>query len=248
MNAQNSKKELEILIMQYFISVFKDFPRGKIEPSESPDFIIKLSTRNKLGIELTRLNPVSIKNDNPVDINNSKITAEIADLANELFCQKSAFKLFVKILFSKNSIIDEARKIQVAVLLSNSVREAVEKWNSDTFFSITISGEKLPAEIEKILVINHPVMTTSIWERANNLGVSNNVVADINHAIQKKDEKLRIYHRKKLNLYWLLITTDRFHGLKNFNLPQQIDNRKFNSRFQRVYLFDLLKSKIYQIV
>jgi len=91
-------------------------------------------------------------------------------------------------------------------------------------------------------------MTTSIWERANNLGLSNNVVADISHAIQKKDEKLRIYHRKKLNLYWLLITTDRLHGVKNFNLPQQIANREFYSRFQRVYLFDLLKSKIYQIV
>lgn len=248
MNAQNSKKELEILIMQYFSSVFEDFPRGKVEPSESPDFIINLSTRNKLGIELTRLNPVSTKNASPVDKSISKTNIEIADLANELFCQKSAFNLFVKVLFSETSIIDEARKIQFAVLLANSVREAVEKRNSDTFFSVTISGEHLPTEIEKILVINHPVMTTSIWERANNLGISNNVVADISHAIQKKDEKLRIYHRKKLNLYWLLITTDRLHGVKKFNLPEQIANREFHSRFQRVYLFDLLKSKIYQIV
>jgi hypothetical protein len=248
MNAQNSKKELEVLIMQYFSSVFEGFPRGKVEPSESPDFIINLSIRNKLGIELTRLHPGSTKIVTPVETAISKSNTEIVAIAHELFCQKSSFKLFVKVLFSETSIIDETRKIQVAVALSNSVRAAMEKRNPATFFSVSISGEKMPAEIEKILVINHPVMTTSIWERANNFGVSNDVVADISWAIQKKDEKLRIYHRKKLNLYWLLITTDRLHGLKNFNLPQKIAKHEFNSRFQRVYLFDLLKSKIYQIV
>jgi len=248
MNIQKSKKELEILIMQYFSSVFEDFPKGKIESSESPDFIINLSTRNKLGIELTRLYP----NKNIIATTSEKAlwksNTEIVDLAHEMFCRNSAFTLFVKILFAETAIAAETTKNKLAKAIAVSVNNAVEKCNSKAFFTLSISGGQLPSEIERILIVNHPVMNASVWERANIRGVSNDVVADISSAIQKKDEKLRIYHRKKLNLYWLIITTDRLHGVKNFNLPQQIANREFSSRFQRVFLFDLLKSKIYQIV
>ena len=65
---------------------------------------------------------------------------------------------------------------------------------------------------------------------------------------KKKDEKLRIYHKKQLNLYWLLIISDRLRGVREFNLPQQIENHEFHSHFQRVFLFDLMKPDIYQIV
>jgi len=88
----------------------------------------------------------------------------------------------------------------------------------------------------------------AVWERSNNLGVSNNVVDDIRNAIHKKDEKLRLYQKQKLNYYWLLITTDRLRGVKNFNLVNKIMNQKFESRFQHVFLFDLIKSKVFELV
>ena len=59
---QPEKKQLEILLMQYFRECFPVFPKGKVVPSESPDFIVVLKSRNNLGIELTRLNPVNAKN------------------------------------------------------------------------------------------------------------------------------------------------------------------------------------------
>jgi hypothetical protein len=248
MNAQNSKKELEILIMQYFSSVFDDFPKGKIESAESPDFIISLGTRNKLGIELTRLNSVSRSLTTGLPNEENPINDEIVLMASEIFSHNSALNLFVKILFSvKNSIIEE-RKIQVAVLCANLIAKAVQHNNQHSFFYHIISGEQLPVGVESILVVNHPVLQTPVWERANNRGVSTDVVDDIRQSIKKKDEKLRIYHKKQLNLYWLLITSDRLRGVKEFYLHQQIDGHEFHSRFQRVFLFDLMKPKIYQIV
>jgi len=117
------------------------------------------------------------------------------------------------------------------------------------FFREIIPVDLLPEGLDEILIVNHPVMQTSAWERANNLGVSNDVVDDIRRAIHKKDEKLhRLYQKQRLNYYWLLITTDRLHGVKTFNLPEKIMNHEFHSEFQHVFLFDLIKASVYQLV
>lgn len=49
------KKSEEWLVMLYFRERYADFPKGKLVQSESPDFIIKLNRKKKIGVELTRL-------------------------------------------------------------------------------------------------------------------------------------------------------------------------------------------------
>jgi len=156
--------------------------------------------------------------------------------------------LFVKFLFSDKLNIDPDRELMVSVQLVNEIRKAVQNKNVDAFFKETIQDSKLPKGLESVLMVNHPVMETSIWERANNLGVSNDVVDDIRKSIHKKDLKLQIYQKQHLNYYWLLIFTDRLRGVKNFNLSNKIINHKFESRFQQVFLFDLIKSEIYRLI
>lgn len=52
----------ELLIMEQFRNEYKEFPKGKLEKSESPDFILKVSPKNAIGIELTKLHgPTVIK-------------------------------------------------------------------------------------------------------------------------------------------------------------------------------------------
>lgn len=50
-----NRKEEEKLIIQYFRKHCIDFPKGRLIPSESPDFILKISPHRSIGIELTRL-------------------------------------------------------------------------------------------------------------------------------------------------------------------------------------------------
>lgn len=50
-----NQKEEEKLIIQYFRKNFPDFPKGRLIPSESPDFVLKLSPKKSIGIELTQL-------------------------------------------------------------------------------------------------------------------------------------------------------------------------------------------------
>jgi hypothetical protein len=246
---QPDKKQLEILIVNYFHACYEDFPKGQLNPSESPDFIIKMKNRRELGIEVTRLTPAVIDYHDENNLAHISVREEIVGLSKDLFEQNSALKLFVKILFSDVKLISAESQISVAVHVVNIIRKAVRNKSGDSLFVESISGEMLPGGIDEILIVNHPVMQTSAWERANNLGVSNDVVDDIRRAIHKKDEKLhRLYQKQRLNYYWLLITTDRLHGVKTFNLPEKIMNHEFHSEFQHVFLFDLIKASVYQLV
>ncbi len=54
-NRNNIKKTEEWVIMELFREQCREFPKGMLSASESPDFILSLGPRNKIGIELTRL-------------------------------------------------------------------------------------------------------------------------------------------------------------------------------------------------
>ncbi len=246
---QPDKKQLEILLVNYFRVCYEDFPIGKLSPSESPDFVLKMKNRHEIGIELTRLNPASRNIPDRNQLLQIKVREQIIGLSKNLFEKESPLKLFVKFLFSDSKEISEERQMSVAIQAVNLIRKAVTGKSSDSFFREIIPGDLLPEGLDGILIVNHPVMEISAWERANNLGVSNDVVDDIRRAIHKKDEKLlRLYKRQQLNYYWLLITTDRLRGVKSFNLPEKIMNHKFHSEFQHVFLFDLIKANVFQLV
>ena len=101
---QPDKKQLEMLIVNYFRVCYKDFPKGQLYPSESPDFILTMKTRHEIGIELTRLTPdiVDYKDENKMAHIN--VREEIVGLSKELFEQNSSLKLFVKFLFSEEKL------------------------------------------------------------------------------------------------------------------------------------------------
>lgn len=245
---QEEKKQLEILLMDYFRTCYDDFPKGKTVPSESPDFVVKMKNKHLLGIELTRLNPANALAPDKQRMEDIYFRDGFISLTKELFERRSKVKLFVKFLFSENKKLTPERELAVAALLANLIRTSIEAKNPQSFFKLNIHKSELPDGVNEVLIVHHPKLETAVWERSNNLGVSNNVVDDIWRAIHKKDEKLRLYQKQRLNYYWLLITTDKLRGVKNFNLTNKIITQQFDSRFQHVFLFDLIKSKVYTLI
>ena len=245
---QPVKKQLEIVLVNYFREKWSAFPKGNLEPAESPDFILSLKNHQKIGIELTRLNPV---NSNVPDEKQLEIIGEIEhliEIARNIFENELPYKLFVKFLFSDEVLIGSERQMTVAVQTASVIRKALKNKKQGSFFQILLQSRELPPGISEILIVGHPVLEISLWERSNYLGISNNVVDDIKKSIHKKDEKLKLYQKQRLNYYWLLITTDRLRGVKNFNLPEKIINHRFYSHFQHVFLFDLIKAEVYELV
>ena len=53
----NDKKQTESIIINLFRENYPGFPKGSLKSSESPDFILGISPKQKIGIELTSLHP-----------------------------------------------------------------------------------------------------------------------------------------------------------------------------------------------
>ena len=245
---RSEKKQLEFLLIHYFRECFNELPKGKIVASESPDFILKMRKKFKLGIELTRLSPLNLKTLTLKELERNRLRDEIINRAKNIFIQSSPINLYVKFLFSDKVKIFPESSLVLSARLTNLVRNAVHDKNSNNFFRKSISCPSLPKGVEEILIIHDPILKSSVWERSNNLGVSEDIIEDISATILKKEEKLNLYQKQLLNGYWLIITTDRLRGTKNYNLQNKVLNHQFHSRFQQVFLFDLMRANILRLL
>ncbi len=245
---QEIKKQLEILLVNYFREQYPDFPKGKVVASESPDFVVKMKNKHKLGIELTRLNPANAVVKTAEMLVQIEFREELVEQMQELFETGSDEKLFVKFMFSDKQIISPERELAVRSKMVATIRAAVDGKDDGSFFHRILSGSDLPEGLEQVMIAHHPELKSSVWERSNNLGISNNVVDDIRLAIAKKDEKLRIYQKQQLDQYWLLITTDFLRADKNINLLNKIRNEEFESRFQQVFVLDLMRARVIPLI
>ena len=245
---QPEKKQLEILLINYFRECFSDFPGGKIIPSESPDFIIRLKSNNHLGIELTRLNPVNAKAPDEYATGQIELREKIINTAKSLFENSSPLKLFVKFIFSENVPLSSEKELITAVHTANTIRLSVANIKPGQLFFKTVNRTEKGSELKKIFIASHPSLRSSIWERSNNLGITENITDDILLSVKKKEEKLRLYQKQRLNYYWLIITSDRLRGLNRHKLADLAGTTSLNSHFQHIFLFDIIKSKVYQLV
>ncbi|WP_320110585.1 hypothetical protein [Draconibacterium orientale] len=245
---QEVKKQLEVLLVNFFRDCYPGFPKGKVVASESPDFVVKMKNAHKLGIELTRLNPASAvtKTEEVQALINFR--NELVDDMRELFEAGSETKLFVKFMFSEKHRITPERELIVRSKTVATIKSAVADISDGAFCHKILTSADLPEGLEHVMIAYHPELKESVWERANNLGISNNVVDDIHLAIAKKDEKLRIYQKQKLQQYWLLITTDCLRADKNINLLNKISLEEFESRFQQVFVLDLMRAQVFSLV
>lgn len=243
-DSQNIKKQLEILIMEHFRTNFTDFPNGKLKASESPDFVLDISPKNKIGIELTRLyfnDFYTLRNET-----SDNIGKEIVNKAREFFELNSPWKLFIKVSFSKETKVIREKELTLSVFIANAIREAVNVKKQGSFFSI-YHTTGLPDEVEGIFMATHPVLTDSVWEVTGLPTNSFETSQIIRKLIEKKEEKLQLYQKKRLNQYWLIITADRLNNMQRAKFDNLIFNTGNFSRFQRIFLFDLLNARINQI-
>jgi len=67
----------------------------------------------------------------------------------------------------------------------------------------------------------------------------------VKNIIRMKEEKLRIYRKKRSDYYWLIIACDIKRFLAPFRLPVKVDTWCISSEFNRVFLFESASKKVY---
>ena len=66
----------------------------------------------------------------------------------------------------------------------------------------------------------------------------------VGEAVRKKESKLALYRKRRLDHYWLVITTDSLNGMDAGKLEDHLSRQGFEAGFSRIFLFDLFTGKI----
>lgn len=239
----DAKKQIEIVLMDYFRQSFSEFPAGRIVAAESPDFILRHSVRRATGIELTRLHSSNIFK-SPFAVPEESPEMRFIRNVENLVQGKEPRPLFAKFYF--DAPVDERRIPAQAAKTAVIIRREIENRN-ESAFSKLIEADELPPMLNSIRIMYNRALTFPVWEKAIRRE-NGSIIADIEESLKKKDEKLRIYLRKNLNQYWLLITADQLRETQNFNIRNLLENHRFSSGFNKVFLFELWSAQIFRIV
>ncbi len=71
---------------------------------------------------------------------------------------------------------------------------------------------------------------------------------NIEHTIRAKEEKLYLYRKKKPNQIWLIITTDLTDSPVSYNIANKLSSWKFQSEFNKVFLFEITGRKVFELI
>jgi len=242
----NRTQSEERIIIHYFIEKYKEFPKGKLSKTESPDFILNISPRKSIGIELTHLRQPRDENGiSKVQINS--LEREIVRKSQNLFEANNNLKLYITFSFNEDKTITKKIVSVISSEVSRKINHHIKHEDFRSPFYIKIQEHETPECIDSINILYHPNVNHSFWDIRKSFlmpKVSREIITSI---IEEKNDKLPLYSKKKINVFWLVISTDRLNG-SSYNIGNQIEKWNFSSGFQRVFLFELFTGKIFNLI
>jgi len=143
--------------------------------------------------------------------------------------------------FPKGRIIDTAEKIAV------DIRNHSMGIDRKSIFQINIQNPIAKDHVDLIQGIYHPNVTTSYWGTAGGYFVPPLSREYLIQKIRSKEDKLPLYQKKKLSKLWMIIVTDSFQRSTAFNIDNQIEAWYIESRFDKVFLFEVIGNNVYVI-
>jgi hypothetical protein len=244
---QNNRKQEEKSFLTCFSKAYAEFPKGKIKDSESPDFIISLSNKRKLGIELTRLTQPNSENS---EFNVSQIDSlekRICKEAQKIFESGNDIPLYLSIFFHDNIRVTNNEIIDIAEKIAVDIRNHSMEIDRKSIFQIQIQNPIAKDHVDLIQSIYHPNVTTSYWGITGGYFVPPLSKEYLTERIKSKEHKLPLYKKKRLNELWLIIVADTFERSTSFNIDNQIEAWNIGSRFDKVFLFEVMAHNVYVI-
>ena len=237
------KKQSEINYLNFFRERYPLFPKGKLVPGESPDFMVRFSNGNHTGIEITSLyrNQPNPLHDTPGQM----IYARLLEKTRELTELHYPGPLTVKMLVGPNPPITEAHILSLAARTSVLIRQNLPTATQP----VTVIGNRqLPPPVRGIMIERNDWKTVSDWEVLLPHHRNHDLIHDLATAIEKKEEKLPLYYSSGISTCWLLIICDHLLYERNINIYNKLSLHPFNSTFHKVFLLEIMKPGYIELV
>ena len=247
MSPTSHKKNEEKLLLRHFRELYYNFPKGKMTATESPDFILKSTLKQAIGIELMRLHKDKTDTDAFAPRSTEYLKRELIRETSLQFEQQSGLKCYTVLYFTSDLKLFKNHIIPLSKSLSHLISDKIKKRDKRSPFQETINNTEYSDVIQSIRLLYHPAVPYSYWTSGVTY-LTSSLTRDlfIRH-IREKEVKMELYKQKKLDQYWLILLTDFASRSTSFNLHNKLSLWTFRSTFHKVFLFEIFNPGIYEL-
>ena len=240
-----SKKDVERAYLERFRSLIPDFPPGRIEATEEPDFLVH-QPASILGLELTDLHrdtPSGIRPQQADEAMRHRVVAR----AQTLYVASGNPPVRVSVFFNQHHQIQKLDVEQLARCIADlatrnlpaqgTSREQGYDWVNRAYF---------PEAIHKIKVHRLPEITRTFFSAPGATWVATLAPTDLERALLTKESRYPIY-RNRCSEAWLVINTDIGAMSTWFEFDSSTIAMPIRTRFDRVFVLRHFQNQVYEL-
>jgi len=236
----DDKKSKELFYFLKFKEIVKNFPKGKLELSESPDFLI-LCDQNIIGIEMVGFYSDLSNNRHKgkeEDYQNKSVINELKEIYRAKYgdCYHSIrFLPYIGCMLDKISSYEKNRMVeQIQYRIVNHIFGMNRLLKNIVSFQEDLLDRYFHFVDIEPNILEYPNKWKMI--ETNFIGSS---IDDLHRIINNKEEKVYRY-KEKCSTIFLLIVSEGYHETQKLS-SDQIENKFIeleSSKFDKIFFFD----------
>jgi hypothetical protein len=233
---QKKQKRKELHQLNDFRALLPDFPEGKLEISERPDFVIQ-SANGSVGVEVTSIFHEASDPRRSIQAQESECR-QMLDEACRMYDQMKLPPLNVSVLFKAPTALNRRNRSHFARTLADLVAKNVP--SSKGFYSLEIdsdSTDRFPLNILSIHMVRFDFPKSSFISMPIDLTIKEEFSAELQKVISGKDELLSKY--QKCDVYWLLVVAEWAAPSSFFDPSKTTLSTLYHSSFDRVFFLNM---------
>ena len=230
----DAQKRVEFKHLDSFRRSCGDFPAGKIEPGETPDFIVDSGNR-RIGVELTRIYVDAPEEPNSLQSREAGKT-RITRLAERFFNEKNLSEVYVDLFFNRTWQPYRNQEERIARAVAQVVFDNFPSEGQQVWVKYRL-GSAQPIEVDLISIYRTQDFGRDRWRWREAGEVKKEAITDIQSEIDKKLRKVNEC-LTKCDECWLLIVVPSWTPAGMVHPARSSLEHTYTSQFSRVYLLN----------
>ena len=239
------KKDIELRRLECFKRLISNFPRGRIEPTEAPDFLVHDESR-VVGIELTDL----YRQASPPQAQQASeaMRRRVVARAQEIYASRQYPAVIATLFFNDRVPIKKAEvepfSAEIADLVSKNILDA----NSSVEIRANRpDARRLPKVLYEFTVHRFDTVTKTFFSAPGATWAAPLGRADINRALASKAPRQLVY-KTRCDEAWLVINADIAESMGTwFDFDSPPFMAPFETNFDRVFLVEHIAGKVHEL-
>jgi len=248
-----AKKDRELYFLNKVKAVYDDFPSGKVEAllgkDEPPDFLVS-SDRGIVGIDIVDYIRGQGRAGSQVR-HEDALRSKVIDAARKTFEANNNIPLLVHFHWYGPLRLVQAKKLSIyhlaadiaCVVETGLIHKAysTQRLDEDCWCGTSLDGLLAALSITRLKDKGH-----SLWSTVE-AGFPDVSINELQTLISTHEDTFDLY-LKKCTLVWLIIVADATHISSMAELPNDVREHRFRTRFGRVLFFNQLDQQVATLV